>query len=99
MQIPGTLPRYSHATALNCWICAKFSVWLEDVDGKIFEDWRRQALQVKYSGASRMSVEETSDNLWPFGIRLHTSGYNRDHDQDEDFIINIDFFSSPGEPW
>jgi hypothetical protein len=91
-KISVTLPRYRHATIFNCWICAKFSQWLGVVNDKIFEDWRREALQVEYSAIMGTAMEGSSDIPLPFVFTICPSGY---HQQVCD--IELNFFSAQGK--
>jgi hypothetical protein len=64
---------------------------LGNLSDKIFEGWRREALQVEYSATIRAISEAPSGTLLPFVITICPHGY------DKHCFIELNFFSSQGE--
>ena len=94
-EVKTTLPKYHLKEVLDCWICAKFSEWLECEDGVAFKEWHIKGLEVEYAGWSRLEVEGMSqeDALPPFFISI----FPPSHNVDNGCSIELNFISSQGE--
>ncbi len=88
------LPIFGHAGIRGCWICFKFSKWLEAENPKLFKEWGRRALQVKFIAFGRMYIEQPQqDVLLPFFMNISPSGQEED---DATCQIELNFMSATG---
>ncbi|KAH8596815.1 heterokaryon incompatibility protein-domain-containing protein [Bisporella sp. PMI_857] len=64
----------------DCWICYKFSRWLDAENPEIFNAWCTSSLEVEYSFFGRVVFEEPGpDNvLLPFFISIAPASYDGD---------------------
>lgn len=95
-DITATLPRYRHEMMLDCWICGKVSRWLETEDQISFTKWRAHELQVKYSGAIRISLDKPRDDIiLPFIMMISPVGYAEE--KSEGCTVALNFVASQGK--
>jgi hypothetical protein len=48
-DVDTSLPRFGNGTIRTCWVCSKFSKWLEVKHPELFSSWREEKLPVKYA--------------------------------------------------
>lgn len=89
------LPQYHRQEVLGCWICTKFSEWLESEDEAAFVEWRTQSLEVEYAGSARVEIEgmRREDALPPFFMSI----FPPSHNVDSGCPIELNFISRQGE--
>jgi hypothetical protein len=88
------LPVFGRAGVRGCWICFKFSKWLEAENPNLFKEWRRRSLQVKFTVFGRMHFEEPQqDMLLPLFMDISPSGQEKDGATCE---IELNFMSATG---
>jgi hypothetical protein len=76
-----TLPVYRLGAVHDCWICTKFSKWLEAENPALFKAWQKQSLQVKFTSFGRMRLEQPrEDILLPFFVNILPPGGDDDDD-------------------
>ena len=62
-EVAIELPILDHAGVNSCWICSKFSTWLEAEVPRYLDEWRRQSLQVKFTVFGRIYREEPQPDI------------------------------------
>jgi hypothetical protein len=88
------LPVFGCADVRGCWICFKFSKWLEAENPNLFKEWRRRSLQVKFTAFGRMHFEQPQqDMLLPLSMNISPSGKEEDGTTCE---IELSFMSTTG---
>ena len=93
-QIHIKLPTFGRAGVHGCWICFKFSQWLKAENPKLFKEWRRRLLQVKFTAFGSLGFEEPrQDMILPFFMNISPSVYEED---DAACEIELNFMSATG---
>ena len=93
-DINVNLPIFGRAGVRGCWICFKFSKWLEAENPKLFKEWRRRSLQVKFTAFGRMYSEEPQqDILLPLFMDISPSSQEKDG---ATCHIELNFISATG---
>jgi hypothetical protein len=88
------LPVFGRAGVRGCWICFKFSKWLEAKNPRLFKEWRSRSLQVKFTAIGSMHFEEhQQDMLLPLFMDISPSGQEEDGATCE---VELDFMSATG---
>ena len=72
------LPRYRRGAISECWICDKFSRWVEAEHPKLMKVWVRRSLMVEFVAFASMSFEHRNGILLPFIMNIMPSGYEID---------------------
>ena len=57
------IPIFGRAGVNSCWICLKFSRWLEAEVPKVSKEWRRRSLQVKFTVFGRFQLKEPQQDI------------------------------------
>lgn len=79
LEVNVTLPIFQPAAVCGCWICSKFSQWLETENFKLFMDWRRRSLRVKFSAFARAHFEQPQqDVLLPYIMDIVVQAHDSD---------------------
>ena len=94
-RVSATLPKISRAAVLDCWICCKFSRWLEAEESNVFETWRREPLPVEFVVFGRFYPEEPhkENALLPLFINISPLT----HDSVDDVCeIELNFLAKQG---
>jgi hypothetical protein len=88
------LPIFGRAGLRGCWICFKFSKWLEAENPKLFKEWRRRSLQVKFTAFGRMGFEQPQqDTILPLFMDISPLGQEEDGASCQ---IELNFMSATG---
>jgi hypothetical protein len=87
------LPFLQPTEYANCWICHKFSQWLETDDLLLFEEWRRRPLLVTFFVyGCPLLIKGPPGFLLPLFIGIRPESYD-----DEDFCdIELNFIPHEG---
>lgn len=89
-----TLPAFRYNRVRGCWICYKFSRWLQVNDPKVFKTWRRRSLRLKFAKYAQVFFEEPQQNtLLPSFIDIVPSSYGSDSGS---FNVEISFMPAAG---
>ena len=76
-----TLPKLATSTVRDCWICARFSKWLENEHPELLDTWLTQKLGVTYSVMASAHIDESNyPRLRLFLMNITAQGL--DHDDD-----------------
>jgi len=98
-RITVALLGYRDTTVLECWICLKFSQWLQTQDRDAFASWRTQELQVEYFEFIHLKAlpqEEPHENIiMPFVMGIRPPK----HERDNSCFVELNFISPNGKHW
>jgi len=73
------LPRFRRSFIIECWICCKFSQWLEVERPEVLEAWRKKTLLVEFAAFGRIHVDRAGPGvLAPFFIEILPAGCSKD---------------------
>jgi hypothetical protein len=79
-EIHIALPQFKPATVSDCWICAKFSVWLGTEHPELFDVWHKGKAHVVYSSMARVDIEMPQQRLlYIFGMNITPQGHDPDY--------------------
>lgn len=71
--VTSTLPTYRNTKVRKCWICSRFSRWLQERNPEVFGRWRRRPLRVVYRALASGLVERGDKSLPIFLLVLLVS--------------------------
>jgi hypothetical protein len=87
------LPILQPTEYINCWICHKFSQWLETEDLPLFEEWRRRPLLVTFCVYGRpVLINGPPGLLLPLFVGIRPDNVNEEDSCD----IELNFIPDEG---
>ena len=94
-RITAVLPRWGDTMALKCWICNKFSKWLETQDRGTFMKWQIEALDVEYAAVAYLFfIDRAPEGAQP---QVSMSVFPPGHTKDSGCWIDLCFLYVKGE--
>src|SRR5688572_3786945 len=69
-ETAAVLPRHSDDTTHRCWICCKFSDWLQEEDEEEFSAWQQHPLKIRVWRAN-MALKYPDTGVELFILTLH----------------------------
>lgn len=93
-EVTIEVPVLDPAGVNSCWICFKFSRWLEAEAPKYLDEWRRRSLLVKFTAIGRIYREDPqSDTLLHLSINMSPLSLEED---DAACAIELSFTMATG---
>ena len=76
-----TLPQFEPAVVHECWICDKFSNWLETKHPKLWNDWHKGQFHASYYGVGNAHVAQPGHRLLCL-FMMNITAHGHSHDDD-----------------
>jgi len=94
-KVTVTFLKFPRAGVHDCWICCKFSRWLETENLNLFKAWRKRSLKVEFATFGRIGfVAPPKGNVvLPFFMEVFPSSQGSD---DCVCAIELNFISAHG---
>ena len=88
------LPVLSQIDIQSCWVCLKFSKWLESEYPALCGDWKREPLGVKFSHHAHIVSSEQANSPARLFVGIGLDGKNSE--DDEFCMLDLALISAKG---